>query len=54
MKKEYKNELGQYHRLDGPAIENDNGSKSWYLNGIEYTEEEYSLRESHRVTTKTN
>ncbi|MFZ9893589.1 MAG: hypothetical protein ACO3FO_07430 [Candidatus Nanopelagicaceae bacterium] len=33
MKKEYKNELGQYHRLDGPAIENDNGNKYWFIDG---------------------
>ena len=31
MKKEYKNELGQYHRLDGPAIENDNGFLEVYV-----------------------
>ncbi len=85
MRKEYKNELGKYHRTDGPAIEEDgnkfwfvngqhhrtdgpavenlsgkfwfindkphredgpaieysDGNKSWYLNGINYTEEEF-------------
>ena len=30
---EYRNEKGQYHREDGPAIEFINGSKEWYLNG---------------------
>ena len=30
---EYKNELGQLHRLDGPAIENASGDKAWYQNG---------------------
>jgi hypothetical protein len=61
--KEYKNESGQYHREDGPALENDyikiwyingnkhredghaveysDGYKRWYLNDINYTEEEY-------------
>jgi hypothetical protein len=26
---EYKNEQGQYHREDGPAIEYSNGDKYW-------------------------
>jgi hypothetical protein len=30
---EWKNEKGQLHREDGPAIEYTNGNKSWYLNG---------------------
>jgi hypothetical protein len=29
------------HREDGPAIEYNNGLKSWYLNGINYTEDQY-------------
>jgi hypothetical protein len=33
MKKEYKNELGQLHRTDGPAVEWNNGDKWWYING---------------------
>jgi hypothetical protein len=41
MKREYKNELGQLHRTDGPSVEWDSGSKYWYLNGKEYTEEEF-------------
>ena len=28
----YYNDLNQYHREDGPAIEFADGSKSWYLN----------------------
>ena len=24
---------GEYHRLDGPAVEYTNGYKSWYVNG---------------------
>jgi len=40
--KEYLNELGQFHREDGPAMEYSNGTKLWYLNNIGYTEEEYN------------
>ena len=29
----YHNDLGQRHRLDGPAVEYTNGSKFWYQNG---------------------
>jgi hypothetical protein len=32
---------GQWHREDGPAAEYANGTKYWYLQGKEYTEEEY-------------
>ena len=31
--KEWKNQEGQVHRVDGPAIERVSGYKSWYLNG---------------------
>ncbi len=30
---EYRNESGQYHREDGPAIEHPNGNKLWFING---------------------
>jgi hypothetical protein len=30
----------QIHRTDGPAIEYANGNKYWYINGIEYSEED--------------
>ncbi len=33
MKREYKNESGQLHRTDGPAVEYSDGSKEWYING---------------------
>ena len=33
MRKEYKNELGKYHRTDGPAIVYGYGDKYWYING---------------------
>jgi len=29
------------HRENGPAIEYRYGDKEWYINGIEYSEEEY-------------
>ena len=29
----YRNELGQYHREDGPAIEFSDGTKYWYIKG---------------------
>ena len=31
------------HRTDGPAVELANGYKSWYINGEEYSEEEYNV-----------
>ena len=31
--KEYKNENGERHRIDGPAIEYSDGGGSWWLNG---------------------
>jgi hypothetical protein len=30
---QYINEQGQFHREDGPAVEWNNGNKSWYING---------------------
>ena len=29
----YRNELGQLHREDGPAVEYSNGDKTWWYNG---------------------
>jgi hypothetical protein len=37
--KEYKNELGEYHREDGPAIELNNGNKYWFINGLLHRED---------------
>ena len=37
------NDVGQIHREDGPAFEAVNGSKEWWLNGKQYTEEEFAL-----------
>jgi hypothetical protein len=33
---EHRNEAGQLHRLDGPAIEGANGSREWYQNGLRH------------------
>jgi hypothetical protein len=30
---EYYNEKGKIHRLDGPAIEHQDGTKQWFING---------------------
>ena len=42
---------GQPHRLDGPAVEykyNDSLSlKCWYINGVRYSEKEFSAWQSH-------
>ena len=35
---EYKNEKGSFHRLDGPAIE-DNDYRSWWINGKRHRED---------------
>jgi len=44
---------GKKHRDDGPAVEYGNGYKYWYLNGKEYSEEEYlkimNLKKKNRV-----
>jgi hypothetical protein len=35
---------GRLHREDGPAIEHANGTKAWWLDGEELTEEEHKRR----------
>jgi len=30
----FRNYKGQYHRLDGPAVEWVDGTKYWYINGL--------------------
>lgn len=37
----YKNEYGQYHREDGPAIEFYDGDFRYYLNHTRYNKEEW-------------
>jgi hypothetical protein len=33
--KVWRNEVGQLHREDGPAVEYANGTKEWWMYGIE-------------------
>lgn len=33
---------GNFHREDGPAVEWNDGTKGWWLNGKQYTEEEFN------------
>lgn len=35
---------GKLHREDGPAVEWHDGTREWYSNGKEYTEEEFNER----------
>ncbi len=34
----YKNKIGLYHRLDGPAVVYENGTELWFKNGILHRE----------------
>jgi hypothetical protein len=36
---EYRNQSGELHREDGPAIEWNSGTKVWYLNGLLHRED---------------
>jgi hypothetical protein len=40
---EYHNEQGKRHRTDGPAVEYNNGSKSWWINGERHREDGPSI-----------
>ena len=40
----YYNKNNILHREDGPAIEFKRGRKGWFLDGIEYTHEEYKKK----------
>ena len=35
----YQNEQGDYHRIDGPAIERNDGYKAWWINGQRHRED---------------
>jgi len=39
--KYYKLPNGDFHREDGPAVEFIDGSKHWYINGKQYTGQDY-------------
>jgi hypothetical protein len=42
------------HREDGPAIEMQSGCKKWYLNDIEYTEEDLNKKTNPAKTININ
>ena len=42
----------QFHRTDGPAIERADGDKSWWIEGKNYTEEEFRKKTAPTCTTK--
>ena len=37
--KVYRNKRGELHRLDGPAVKDELGSKFWYMNGKYHRED---------------
>jgi len=39
---------GKCHRLDGPAVEYANGTKYWYIEGVEYSEEQFNQKVNPR------
>jgi hypothetical protein len=43
---------GKFHRKDGPAIEYNNGDKFWFINDVEYTEQEYKYEMRSRNLKK--
>jgi len=43
---------GKYHREDGPALEYADGYKAWYLNGKEFTEQEFNNRYLNNYFTR--
>jgi hypothetical protein len=43
----------ELHREDGPAVEDANGYKAWYLNGKRVTEEEHK-RQTSKVVEMTS
>ena len=39
----WRNKAGELHRVGGPAIESSYGTLSWWLFGIEFSEEQYQV-----------
>jgi hypothetical protein len=35
---------GKRHRENGPAIERADGTRAWYINDVQFTEEEFNQR----------
>ena len=44
---EHRNAAGQLHREDGPAVENANGDKLWYINGLLHREDGPAIEHSN-------
>ena len=42
---------GELHREDGPAIEYKNGTKKWFLDGVQYTEAEFLAKTTTKELT---
>ena len=42
---------GELHRVDGPAVENADGTKFWFLNGKLFTESEFNKRMNPKELT---
>jgi hypothetical protein len=49
---EYRNKQGDLHREDGPAIEYNDGTKAWFINGIYYSYEEKWQQEVTNIKLK--
>ena len=45
--KRWYNDVGQYHRLDGPAVELADGDKVWYLNGKLHREDGPAIEDAN-------
>ena len=43
----WRNYAGQYHRIDGPAIENEDGSYYYFLNGSRHREDGPACIDKH-------
>ena len=39
---------GKVHREDGPAVECADGTKFWYISGIELTKQEFNQRTNNK------
>ena len=48
--KYWKLKNGKFHRLDGPAVIGVDGSKAWFINGKEYTEQEFEISQGNGST----
>lgn len=48
----YYNDALQLHREDGPAVQSASGHKYWYLNGVNYSEQEYKKEMRSRKLNK--